>query len=387
MVTSPKAVLRGYDWLDTLAHEYIHLVVSQKGKNAVPIWIHEGLAKYLESRWRGAPGLAISPSTLSLLGDRVKRNKLIPFEKMHPSIALLPSAEDAATAFAEVFFAIDLIYKENGTAGLRSVIDHLGEGHDDRKSVEKATGKTFPNFEKAWLTHIRRQPFPKELIPLASEKTVLKDDAPTKAKAKEKGKGKEISFGDFAEVEEIGARKLAHLGELLRERRRTAAAAEEYGKAHRLVGDKYESISNKYALALLELRRLDEAEQVLKGSLRVHPGSAATQVHMGRIYLHRKDYPKAKALYLEALASDPFDEEIHFALLRVALEQNDPKLQERTKKAAAVLTGIAPDKAEQVARALGARAEELAGTSEGAGAKPGHAAEVKDAGSRADPVR
>ena len=31
----------------------------------------------------------------------MRSNKLVPFEKMHPSMALLPTAEDAATAFAE----------------------------------------------------------------------------------------------------------------------------------------------------------------------------------------------------------------------------------------------------------------------------------------------
>ena len=74
MVTCPKAVLRGYDWLDTLAHEYTHLVVTQTSHNTVPIWLHEGLAKYLESRWRGPAGQALTPSSRSLLGERVKKN-------------------------------------------------------------------------------------------------------------------------------------------------------------------------------------------------------------------------------------------------------------------------------------------------------------------------
>ncbi len=151
MVTSPKAVVRGYDWLDTLAHEYTHLVVTEKSRNTVPIWLHEGMAKFLETRWRGKPGQAMSPSMLALLGDRVKKDKLIPFAKMHPSIALLPTAEDAATAFAEVFFAIDLIYRDQGPAGLRAIIDNLREGKDDKHAVEAATGKSFPAFEKAWL--------------------------------------------------------------------------------------------------------------------------------------------------------------------------------------------------------------------------------------------
>src|SRR5690606_21850179 len=104
MVTSPKALARGYSWLDTLAHELIHLVISEKSKNTVPIWLHEGLAKYSESLWRdGVPGLALDPASENLLASAVKKNDLVTFEQMHPSMAKLPSQEKTALAFAEVF--------------------------------------------------------------------------------------------------------------------------------------------------------------------------------------------------------------------------------------------------------------------------------------------
>ena len=347
MVTSPKAVARGYDWQDTLAHEYVHLVVSQLSHNTVPIWLHEGLAKYQESRWRGEGGLALTPSTLALLGRRVKSNTLVPFEKMHPSIAMLPTAEDAATAFAEVFFAIDYLHGEKGTAGMRALIAGLKGGQTDKKAVESAMGMPFAQFEKGWLAHIKQQPFPKELLP--REQVVLKEEGKADAK---KQKGKEISFGDFAEVTEVPARQFAHLGELMRERNRTKAASEELSRAHALVGDKYESVSNKYALTLLELKRLDEAERVLRGSLRVHPGSPQTNVHLGRILLFRKDYPKARTAYLEALAADPFDPEIHLALTRIHGALGQKALAERTRQASAVLTGLKPEEVDKVAQAL-----------------------------------
>jgi tetratricopeptide (TPR) repeat protein len=359
MITSPKAVLHGYDWRDTLAHEFVHLVVSQKSHNTVPIWLHEGLAKYLESRWRGGPALSISPSTLALLGDRVKKDKLIPFERMHPSIALLPSPEDAATAFAEVFFAVDLIYKEHGAAGLRSVLEQLAGGKDDKKAIEAVTRKPFAAFEKSWLSHVRAQPFPKELIPLSEDKVVLKDQVPG-AKKESGKKGREISFSDFAEVSEPPARKFAHLGELMRERGRAGAAVEEFAKARSLVGDKYESISNKYALSLLELRRLDEAEKVLQSLLAIHPGSPATNVHLGRIYLSRKDMAKAKGAYLEALAADPFDEEIHLSLLRIHGATGAKALAQRARDASVLLTGLTPEKVDRIASALGRENRTLA---------------------------
>src|SRR5260370_1148163 len=133
---------------------------------------------------------------------------------------------------------------------------------------------------------------------------------------------------------------MAHVGELMRERGRALAASEEYGKAHLLVGDKYESISNKYALALLELRRVDEAEQVLQGALRLHPGSPTTNVHLGRIYLFKKQFERARAAYRSALASDPFDEEIHLSLVRIETALGAKNLAQRARNAAIVLTGL-----------------------------------------------
>lgn len=351
MVTSPKAVVRGYDWLDTLAHEYVHYVVGNASKNTVPIWMHEGLAKYLESRWRGPAGGAMTPSTLALLGSRVRSNKLVPFEKMHPSMALLPTAEDAATAFAEVFFAIDLINRQGGSASLKTLLQKMAGGVNDKQAVEAAFKQPWPAFEKQWMEHLRSQPFPKDLIPPSSQdKKELAETLPGKATEK---KGKEISFGDFAEIKETDARKWAHLGELMRERSRMTAAAEHYGRAHAMVGDRYEALSNKYALSLLELKRLPEAQAVLEGSLRVHPGSAQTNVHLGRLLLRQKDWPRAKLAFLDALAANPFDEEVHVSLYKIARATGDKELAARTQAAAARLLGISPDQVDVVAKDLG----------------------------------
>jgi len=56
------------------------------------------------------------------------------------------------------------------------------------------------------MAHLRAQPFPKDLIPPDSqERKELAESLPgKKAEAK---KGREISFGDFAEVKETDARK------------------------------------------------------------------------------------------------------------------------------------------------------------------------------------
>jgi tetratricopeptide (TPR) repeat protein len=350
MVTSPKAVLRGYDWLDTLAHEYVHLVVSQKSRNTVPIWLHEGMAKYLESRWRGQAGQALSLSSLALLGSRVQKNKLIPFEKMHPSIAMLPTAQDAATAFAEVFFAIDMVVKEHGVQGLQTIIRELSQGKTDKQAVEAATSKTFAQFERAWLSHVKRQPFPKDRIPFDDERPELKEGSAKKDKPAKKDK--EISYGELAEIAEVEPRKMAHLGELMRERGRFRAAVEEYGKAYQVVGARYQSLSDKYALALLETRDYDGAKKVLSEALKIHPDSASMQVHLGRAHLWTRNFPEAKKHYLDALASDPFDEEIHLALVRIHEAMGDEKLTERAVHHVVILTGLDKGRVRDAARAM-----------------------------------
>lgn len=355
MVTSPKAVMTGYDWLDTVAHEYTHLVVSRKSHNTVPIWLHEGLAKYLESRWRGPYGGAMTPSTLALLGARVRTNKLVPFEKMHPSMALLPTAEDAACAFAEVFFAVELLHRQ-GEGALSEILSAMAKGQSDRAAVEAVFHHTWADFEHAWMAHLKSQPFPKELVPPSlHEKKVLAENA----KAEQKKPKREISFGDFAEVQETEARKAAHLGELLRERGRLKAAAENYERAWKQVGDRYESVSNKYALTLLELKRYPEAEKVLEGSLTLHPGAAATNVHLARLYLRERDWVKVKRAAFDALAVNPFDPEVHLALLRSAQALHDEPLVARTTAAAAVLLKLPGEKIPLLAQRLG-QEEDLA---------------------------
>ncbi|MGV3624031.1 MAG: tetratricopeptide repeat protein [Archangium sp.] len=325
MVTTPRSVLQGYDWRDTLAHEFVHLVVSKKSNNSVPIWMHEGLAKYLESRWRGPAGGAMTPSSLALLGKRVRSNELVPFEKMHPSMALLPTAEDAATAFSEVFFAIKLIDTEGGPRSLERMLDAMSKGTSEKLAVEQVMKKKWPEFERSWMAYLKKQPFPKDLIPPTShERKQLTD-----GKQEQKNKGREVSFGDFKEVKEVDARRDAHLGELFRERNHMASAAEVYGRAYKVVGDKYESVSNKYALTLLELKKYDEAATVLEKSLVMHPGSVSTNVHLGRIYMRGKKWNEAKGAYLEALNVNPFDPEVMMGLLASADALKDAELRKR----------------------------------------------------------
>jgi hypothetical protein len=102
MVVSPRATLFGYPWMDTLVHEYTHLVVSRLAFDAVPVWLQEGIARFEQTRWRRPPEVSLNATEQALLTASLRKGRLITFEEMHPSMAKLPSQDAAALAYAEV---------------------------------------------------------------------------------------------------------------------------------------------------------------------------------------------------------------------------------------------------------------------------------------------
>ena len=47
MLTSPRAMRLGYEWQDSLSHEFVHYVVAALTYDRAPVWLQEGLAKFL----------------------------------------------------------------------------------------------------------------------------------------------------------------------------------------------------------------------------------------------------------------------------------------------------------------------------------------------------
>ncbi len=146
MVTTPRALAYGYPWLDSMNHELVHYAVSSLTGDRAPVWMQEGLAKFLERRWREPAGGRLAPSMEHLLARALRTGKLISFDAMHPSMAKLPSAEDATLAFAEVANAIAYLHSLGGMPALRATIQKVGErrrrAHRRRRRWRAAAGPT-----------------------------------------------------------------------------------------------------------------------------------------------------------------------------------------------------------------------------------------------------
>jgi tetratricopeptide (TPR) repeat protein len=310
MIVSPRSLLRGYGWRDTLAHEYAHLVVSRVSHNAVPIWLHEGLAKVFEHRWRLPAGdrTLMAPVQKHLLAHALRNKKLVSWRSMHPSMAKLPDQRTATLAFAQVQTAVDFLIQRLGLDGLRKMLTLMREGEASVwKALEMVGGLTMDKFTADWrryLAGLDLRTLPGyQPIPLALGKALTTEQR-------------------LAKVRQKKAKEYLRLANMLRSRRRTRAAIVEYQKARKLMGERDDLVANHLARAYLEVASPAQAIAALLPVLEYYPELPGPQVTMGIAYLRAGD-TRAAARHLRAgLRINPFSPEIHCGLGEALTEIN-----------------------------------------------------------------
>jgi tetratricopeptide (TPR) repeat protein len=326
MMVSPKALVKGYDWLDTAAHELTHYVVTERTHNRAPLWMQEGLAKWFEQAWRGRHE-PVTPFSAALVRDAIARKDLVTFDEMHPSLAKLPTQERAALAYAEVSMAVEWLVKQKGPAALSRMTGLLGEGRSTEDSVSQAAGVPFRRFLDDWNRYMAQRPLPRggdrEL-----RKLRFKDD-PRQG----------TQFAEWSEIPDEDSRGFARLGEIFRARGRWTAARLEYAKAYDKVGARIPILSGRYALAAIMSGDKAGAEKVLSEALAWNPDYPALNLTMGRLLLDRGQLQPARDHLLAANRQDPFDPEIHAGLAKVLGALNDPGGAERETRFTRILMG------------------------------------------------
>lgn len=303
MIVSPRALVYGYSWLDTLAHEYIHLLVTKRSRNQVPIWLHEGMAKFFENRWRETTNATLSPRSEDLLARALKKKKLIRFEAMSPSMAKLPSQEDTALAFAEVFMVMELLYEKGGMDAINQLLDAMRDGSSDREAVERVAQKQFRRFQREWKNYLYQRNL--KLLPTHGEVGLLFRD---EAKPKD----------ELRSIEHEKARDLTYLGDRLAVRKRFKAAAKEYRKALVLAGGPNPLVSAKLANALLKQGKYSKVASVVTPAIELNPNHVLLYLYRGKARLRVGDAAKALVDLTQANRINPFDPELH-GLLAEAL--------------------------------------------------------------------
>lgn len=154
---SPRASHHGYPFRDTLAHELTHLAIAMQTHDCAPLWLHEGVARREEVRWR-EPGLfdeRPSPESIVLRGMELKLD--LALDKLGPSIAMLPSADAAMVAFAEVTSFIKFYAETSAPDALPKLLVALRTAKTADDALKEVSGETLAQWDVKWRAQLARR--------------------------------------------------------------------------------------------------------------------------------------------------------------------------------------------------------------------------------------
>ncbi len=304
MMLSPRALVHGYRWLDAISHEYMHYLIFKLTKNKAPIWFHEGMAKYEETRWRNGPSY-LSPFYQTLLARALSESKLIRFEQMEPSLVKLENPEDVQLAYAEAASAIEFILMKSGYDGLQKVMKQMASTNQKGagEAIQEVLGLPFSEFEETWKGFLSSKGY-REIAGVHGHRYKIKE-----------GKYDEERM-DTEEIKSLVAKNKAHLGDLLKERRRMEAAVLEYRRALEESRDSV-TIMKKLSSALTTMARYEEALELLQRAKDISSDHPSIFTALGQIYLKLKSTKEARDSFQEAIQINPFNPEAHMGLATV----------------------------------------------------------------------
>jgi tetratricopeptide (TPR) repeat protein len=323
LLTSPRAMSRGYGWRDTAAHEYIHLVVAWCTDDQAPVWLQEGLAKYFEAGWRGGKGDYLSVHQQSLLAKALREDAFVPFEKFRYSMAYLDSSEEAALAFAQVASMMDFLSHKAGDDAFPKLMLLVRSGRPSEESVAELAGfGDFAAFRAGWKEYLGTLPLVKETLealPVALD-----------------GEG-----GDFADDPLLSQRqdlaKFVRLGDLLLEIDRPKAALVEYEKVEEEEGPPSPNLLARKSRCHMAMGDLQTARDLAETGVRFYPEYALLQVTLAKILGELGDSNASVQAWAAAHELNPFNPEVQKALALGYEVLNQPELAARHRKYGRIL--------------------------------------------------
>ncbi|MEO6163563.1 MAG: tetratricopeptide repeat protein [Candidatus Binatia bacterium] len=323
MIISPRALSFGYRWVDSLSHEYLHYVIVSMSNNQAPIWLHEGMARFYETRWRKpAPAQQahedyLTPANQTLLVQALEKNQFVGFKKMEPSLIHLDTPEQVQLAYAEAASAVDFINQSKGKAGVRELLATLKD-RPTAEAVEKVYGMGFDAFETRWKAFLKA----KGLKPIEGSRV-------RRLRVK-KDQREDEEVVELREIQSAIARNRTHLADQMLAKGRPVAALNEYQRALQ-ASPQSPVILNKVGRVMIEQNRAEEALVLLKKALDIDPDSSNTYVQLGRGYHLTKNFKEARSVLEEAIQLNPFHPLIYRLLTEVYAALGDAEKSRQAK--------------------------------------------------------
>ncbi len=316
LMVSPRVLGRGYGWKDTLVHEWIHGVVAWHSDDRCPVWLQEGIAKGLDMLWDD-DAFHLDLQMQSYLAVALQRDEWVTLEQMHPSFALLPSAEMAGLAYAQVATQVELVRQRKGPDAMARVLAELQGGAEADAAMASVYGVgSYAELEADWKVFVGEMDLVQEQ--LAALPTVID------------GQGDDFATDPHLSKDRELADK-ARLGDLMAQRDHLDAALLYYEQA--LPEDEHPGpdLAVRVARTQLGLGRPDDARATLAENLRYYPEYAPTRRLLGELLLAAGDTSGAITQLVLSTDTDPFHLETQQTLARLYAETGQEEAAARRK--------------------------------------------------------
>lgn len=291
MLLSPRNLPLGYRWLDTLSHEYCHFLINRITKYNCPLWLHEGISRYTDTMWRSESSNYLSDYSKDKLKKALSKKKLIPFEKMSPSLVYLPTQDDISLAFAQVSNFVDFFVGNFGKNTLKQLLSEM-RFMDEKKAFRKITKHSFGALYKKWLDNLSK-------LEIDSATSGIPDIPQFQLKSEE----------DFLSLDAI---QNIRLGDTFRQRKDFSAALYQYERAYSK--DKSPVVAVKIAKTKLAMGKIDEAKRKLLEIIKGNENYITPYLILSEIAFLEGEKERAKFYIKEAFSINPFYPGLHTTL-------------------------------------------------------------------------
>ncbi|MBN2525287.1 MAG: hypothetical protein JXR76_02760 [Deltaproteobacteria bacterium] len=327
MILSPRLIVGGYPWLDTLAHELTHMAITRVTDNRAPIWLHEGIAKLLEAQWRNVNYSDLTPVLAYLLDQATREKRLIPLRRFHPSVSYLPNQEDAALAYAQ------------GLSFLRFVTGRFRDDNSLKTLLKLSARMSLDDAFAATTGYDINQLFRWWQKSLPATQTVQTTLVPLMQRRFKSGEGPENAYIDPILGREV--RRHIRVGDLLRIRGHIEAAQKEYEWALHKNEIPTTDIVDRLASTLLARDQAERALELLNPMKKLYPNHSTVFLQAGEAQTKLGRQKEAEQDLLVTIALNPFHADAHCMLSAIF---EDRGLAERAKieKNACIQLNAAP---------------------------------------------
>ena len=139
------------DLSQTLKHELVHSFIHQKTNGRAPVWLHEGVAQYLE-------GLRVGGHA-QILVSAYEQKVALPLSVMEAQFLSLPG-EVASFAYLWSLGVVEYIVAANGMGDIERLLERIRTEPSTEAAVRATLRMDYAQLEAASARYLRRTYLP-----------------------------------------------------------------------------------------------------------------------------------------------------------------------------------------------------------------------------------